>query len=231
MNKLKDRFSAKNITGVAVLLALVIVLQAVGGTISLPGGVQLNFTLIPIVLGTILFGEWVGAFLGLACGTVVVISLASQTGGFFSDVFLRTPVVTTLTCLVKTTVAGYLAGLFYKLIAKKSEIAGVFVASETVPVINTLLFIVGCVIMELSGDLLRIEGYEGTNFIFFLLVVLVSFNFFIELGINLVCAPALNRVIKVIEKRTTKAIPLVDEEVSSEEEEEISNEIDDSEVE
>ena len=143
MNNFKDRFSAKNITGVAVLLALVIVLQAVGGTISLPGGVQLNFTLIPIVLGAILFGEWVGGFLGLACGVVVVISLASGTAGFFSDVFLRTPVVTTLTCLIKTSVAGYLAGLFYRLIAKKSKIAGVFVASATVPIINTALFIVG----------------------------------------------------------------------------------------
>ncbi len=221
MNNFKDRFSAKNITGVAVLLALVIVLQAVGGTISLPGGVQLNFTLIPIVLGAILFGEWVGGFLGLACGVVVVISLASGTGGFFSDVFLRTPVITTLTCLIKTSVAGYLAGLFYRLIAKKSKIAGVFVASATVPIINTALFIVGCTIMELSGDLLRIEGYEGTNFIFFLLVVLVSFNFFIELGINLVFAPALDRVIRVVEKRVSKNY---NEEVETEE---VSKEKDD----
>ena len=58
-----NKLSAKQITGIAVLLALVIVLQSLGGTIVI-GAVQLNFTLIPIVLGAILFGPLVGAFLG-----------------------------------------------------------------------------------------------------------------------------------------------------------------------
>ena len=49
MNK-EQFFSAKRVTGMAVLLALVIVLQAFGGTVSF-GPVQLNFTLLPIVLG------------------------------------------------------------------------------------------------------------------------------------------------------------------------------------
>ena len=58
MNK-KELFSARNLSYTAVLLALVIVLQAVGGTISI-GVVQLNFTLVPIVLGAILFGPVMG---------------------------------------------------------------------------------------------------------------------------------------------------------------------------
>ena len=65
----KLTFTSKQITGIAVLLALVIVLQAVGGTVSI-GPVQLNFTLIPLVLGAIIFGPWVGALLGFACSMV-----------------------------------------------------------------------------------------------------------------------------------------------------------------
>ena len=54
-------FTAKQIAGISVLLALVIVLQAVGGSIII-GPISLNFTLIPIVLGGILFGAFVGGF-------------------------------------------------------------------------------------------------------------------------------------------------------------------------
>ena len=57
----KLNLSAKTITGLAVLTALVIVLQTFGGAIVI-GPVQLNFTLIPIVLGAILFGAWGGLF-------------------------------------------------------------------------------------------------------------------------------------------------------------------------
>lgn len=57
-------FSAKRITGLAVLLALVVVLQAALGTISI-GAVQLNFSLIPIVLGAVLYGAVAGGLLGL----------------------------------------------------------------------------------------------------------------------------------------------------------------------
>ena len=78
----KGVFSAKRVTGIAVLLALVIVLQAIGGTILI-GAVQLNFTLIPIVLGAILFGAGVGGFLGFACGGVVLIQVITGSAPFY----------------------------------------------------------------------------------------------------------------------------------------------------
>ena len=79
----KKGLSAKQITGIAVLLALVIVLQAFGGTIAI-GAVQLNFTLIPIVLGAILFGPYIGAFLGFACGVVVFIQVVMGMVPFYA---------------------------------------------------------------------------------------------------------------------------------------------------
>ena len=102
-------FTAKQIAGIAVLLALVIVLQAVGGSISI-GAVSLNFTLIPIVLGGILFGATVGAILGFACGVVVLIQVIMGLNPFYLAIWANDPVVTTLTCLLKTTVAGILCG-------------------------------------------------------------------------------------------------------------------------
>ena len=57
-------FSAKRVTGLAVLLALVIVLQLWGNNIKI-GATGLSFVLVPIVLGGVLFGPSAGAFLGL----------------------------------------------------------------------------------------------------------------------------------------------------------------------
>ncbi len=196
----KKFFSAKNIAYLAVLLALVIVLQAVGGTITF-GTVSLNFTLIPIALGARLFGVWGGAFLGLACGIVVLIQVIIG-GGFYSVIWLGSPVITTLTCLVKTTAAGAVAGVMYRLVAKKNKYAATFVAAGLVPFINTALFIIGCLCM--SDVLTAAYGVSGGDLLVFILVQLITFNFFIEFALNMLLSPAIHRVIAVVERSIIK---------------------------
>ncbi|MBQ8291761.1 MAG: ECF transporter S component [Clostridia bacterium] len=191
----KDFFSAKRITGMAVLLALVIVLQAFGGTVAI-GAVQLNFTLIPIVLGAILFGPLIGAFLGFACGVVVLIQVIMGMVPFYVLIWTNDPVVTTLTCIVKTKAEGLISGLLFKWISGKNELAAVFVASGIVPVVNTLLFIVGCLFMKAVNVM---AGEQ--NLLAFILVGIVTFNFFVEFAINLLVAPALHRVIGIIDRQ------------------------------
>ena len=197
--KRKEKVSAKEITGIAVLLALVIVLQTFGGTISI-GAVQLNFTLIPIVLGAIVFGAWVGAFLGLACGIVVLIQVIMGAVPFYALIWANDPMATFFTCIVKTTAAGFLAGFAYRLLAQKNETVAIFFASGLVPIVNTAIFIVGCLFMTNS-----VYGMAGSqNVLVFILVGLVTFNFFIEFAINLLVAPALQRVISVVTKGNKK---------------------------
>ena len=188
-------FSARNVTSLAILIALVVVLQTFGGAINI-GPVQLNFTLIPIALGAILLGPLAGLILGFACGVVVAIQVILGLVPFYVLIWTETPVVALLTCVVKTTVAGYIAGLIFKIFRKKNFYISVFVAAALVPIINTALFIVGClgmweVMVSLAG---------GTNVLGFILVSLVTFNFFVELAINLLCAPALYKVIKVVDR-------------------------------
>ena len=150
--KKESFFSAWRVAGMGVLLALVVVLQAFGGTVSI-GAVQLNFTLIPIVLGAIVFGPWIGGFLGLACGVVVLIQVIIGAVPFYALIWTNDPIATTLTCLVKTTAAGIVAGFIYEWISKKNSLVAVFVASGIVPVVNTALFIVGCLFMTAVGGM------------------------------------------------------------------------------
>lgn len=186
-------FSAKNITVLGVLLALVIVLQVFGGVINV-GPVQLNFTLIPIVLGALVLGPIAGALLGFACGVVVAIQVIMGLVPFYTLIWSESPIMAMLTCLVKTTVAGWLSGVVYKKLANKNRYAAVFIASAIVPVVNTSLFILGCLGMWNAIASMA----SGSNVFGYILVSIVTYNFFLELAVNLLVAPALYRVIKAV---------------------------------
>ncbi len=192
-------FSAKYVTTLAILLALVIVLQSFGAVINI-GAVQLNFTLIPIVLGAIVLGPLGGGILGFACGIVVWIQVIMGLVPFYALIWTKTPVMATLTCIVKTTVAGWVAGLLFKWLAPKNKYAAVFIAAGVVPVINTGLFILGC--LGMWDAIASIAG--GKNLFGYILVSLVTFNFFIEFALNILVSPALHTVYRVVEKQFRK---------------------------
>ena len=197
--KKKGFFSTKNVATLSVLLALVIVLQAFGGAFNI-GAVTLNFTLIPIVLGAIVLGAGAGAFLGLASGVVVLIQVILAPAGFYFIIWSNSPLVTAMICLVKTTVAGYVSGLLFKWLEKKNLYVAIFVSSGIVPIINTALFVLGCLCM--ADTIALMAG--GTNVLLYILVSLVTFNFFAELAVNLLVAPGLHTVYKVVEKQFKK---------------------------
>ncbi|MBR2341197.1 MAG: ECF transporter S component [Clostridia bacterium] len=191
---MKNSFTSKQIAGVAVLLALVIALQSFSAVIPL--GTLPNFALVPIVLGAIMFGPIMGAFLGLACGVVVLAQVIAGGSPFYVLIWTNDPIVTALTCLVKTTAAGLVGGYLYAWLEKKNKLVATFVTAGAVPVINTLIFIIGCLFMTNS-----VYGMaDGQNVLIFILVGLVGFNFFFEFAFNLFFSPALNRVIEIVEK-------------------------------
>ncbi|MCH5172506.1 MAG: ECF transporter S component [Erysipelotrichales bacterium] len=169
------------IAGLSMLTALTIVLTYVSDYIAI-GSISINLSLIPIVLAAIIYGPYAGLFMGLVNGAVVMASPYTQ--AFFASNAIGTVVV----CLLKTAIAGFVASYIYKLLSKKNEVVGIIASSIAVPIINTSLFILGSLIFFKGG-------FES------LVTIFVSFNFLIELAINIILAPALIRVIKVVEKK------------------------------
>ena len=103
-----------------------------------------------------------------------------------------------LICLVKGTAAGFLAGLTYEALAKKSRLAGVITAGIVCPVVNTGLFILGMLLC--FYDVLS-SWASGASLIYYLIFGLTGVNFLIELAVNLILSSTLVRIIKVGEKR------------------------------
>lgn len=200
MEKVKKNtlFNARYIATLGVLMALVIVLQAFGGSFTI-GPVALNFSLIPVALGALVLGPVAGAILGLGNGIVVLIQVIQGLSPFYVLIWTESPVITTLICLFKVTVAGFVAGLVFKLISRKNVYAATFVAAALIPVVNTTLFILGCLCMY--DTIYMMYDASTMNIFVYICVTLVTFNFFVELAINLIVAPALNAVYNVVSKQ------------------------------
>ena len=204
-------FSARNITFLAVLVALVVILQLWGSTIPIGvAGLNLSFVLVPVTLGAILLGPVAGIILGFVFGFVVLMTGVTGANFFTAYVLNDSPFFTTLTVLLKGMVAGGVAGLLYNIIKKKNKYVAVFVAAAIVPILNTGIFILGALCM--SGSLKTFVSnympeFNGRNIMYIIIVGLVTINFFIELAINLICAPALNTVENVIERQIVKKAP------------------------
>ena len=100
---------------------------------------------------------------------------------------------------MKATAAGALAGIVYSLVSKKNKTAAVFSAAAIAPVVNTSLFIVGALFMS---DTLNANFVQsGTSVMYFLIIGCAGINFIVEFAINLLLAPSVYRIIKVVKKQ------------------------------
>ena len=188
--------STRRLVGLAIFTAIVMVLQVVA-TFVKPGAFPLNLTLIPIVVGAAIYGPGAGAFLGGVFGFVVV--FATVTGGDASAyiMFSARPFVTILLIMVKGILAGYCAGLVYRLFEANRPYWGVVVSAVVAPVVNTGIF---CLSMALFYRELLIQWAGGTSLVYFAIFGLTGVNFLMELGINMVLSPVIVRIIHIGKK-------------------------------
>ncbi len=192
----------------SILTAVVLVLQTIGTFFPIQIlGTNLNLTLIPIVLGAILLGPRAGVWLGLVSGVYIYVVGGVMGMDLFTNfLFINNPFITACICVFKTVVAGLLAGLVYRLVCKKNELAAVFVASIVTPLVNTGLFLAGSMIIldTITAFADSIPDFAGMDIMKFIFVVLIGKNFIAELLLNLLLAPALQRIIHIVGKRVSR---------------------------
>lgn len=181
----------RRMAGLSILTALVIVLQFIAEYIVI-SGVPITLTLVPIVVGSALYGVRGGAWLGGVFGVVVwLMSIVGidKTGAIL---WPMNPFATTLICVGKGLLAGLAAAVAYKLVSKKSGIGGVFAAAIVSPIVNTGLFIAGVLVFFRS----TLEVWAGgANIVYFIIFGLCGINFLIEMALNLVLSSIIERII------------------------------------
>ena len=180
----------KNMVGVSLFTAIVVVLQFLGGGIKAGGMFSISLVLVPIVVGAAAYGWQAGAWLGFAFGVAVLLS--GDAAAFLVIDFMATVFVV----LLKGTVCGLVAGLVYKALSGMSNRLAVYAAAILCPVCNTGIFLLGCqfFFLETVSEWGRALGFEDVYAYMFL--GLAGINFLIEVVVNIVLAPVIIRLIK-----------------------------------
>ena len=193
----KSFFTAKNVTILGVLTAIIVVLQIFGSYFRI-GTISLSFVLVPIVIGGILTGVIGGTILGFIFGVITLVMGIVGADQFTFILFSDHPFLTILTCVIKGSAAGFMSGFVYKLLKDKNLTLSTFAASAVAPIVNTGLFIVGafCMADTLNSNFVA----ENSNVVYFIFIGCAGINFLIELAINLVLAPSICKIIKAVKR-------------------------------
>ena len=181
----EKRMNTRKMVLGAIMTALVIILQFMGAFVRF-GPFSISLVLIPIVIGAAECGAAIGAWLGFVFGIVV---LASGDAAAFLAV---NALGTVITVLLKGTLCGLCAGLVYKCFSKINRYVAVVAAAVVCPVVNTGVFLIGCLVFFMD----TVSAWAGGEAVWkYMIFVLVGSNFLFELGSNIIVSPAIVRIL------------------------------------
>lgn len=184
--------------GIALLMALVIVLQMLSGIIPPVAGFPISLVLIPIILGAAIYGVQGGAILGAAFGVIVFINCVNGTDPGGAMVFQANPVLCFLVVMGKGILAGIASALLFRVMHKCNTYLSMLCAAIICPVVNTGTFI-GCMLLFFK-DVLAAWA-EGGDILAYVLTGLILVNFVPELIINIAFSPAGNTILHAVQKK------------------------------
>lgn len=189
----------------SMLAALVVVLQLLSALIPpIAGMVSITLTLIPVVIGAILFGKKGGAMLGFVFGLIVLINCIAGLDPGGNILWTVNPILTALLCIIKGVAAGFVPAAVYSAVMKDEKIGDkaksplTLVAAVLAPVVNTSIFVVGMLLF--FKDTLTVWA-NGEPILSYILVGLAGINFTIEFLINILLTPAIIRIVDVVKKK------------------------------
>ncbi len=187
MNTQVRRQRTEKLVLAALLTALVVLLQYLGAFVRF-GPFSISLVLIPIVIGAATCGAGIGAWLGFVFGVVVLVSGDAAA-------FLAVDVIgTVITVLVKGTACGLIAGLVYKALEKVNMWVAVIAAALVCPIVNTGVFLIGCLIFFMDTITVWAGGSNVGHYIIF---GLVGGNFLFEVLFNIVLSPVVVRLLDI----------------------------------
>ena len=187
----------ERMVGIALLMALVVLMQFLSGIIPPIGGFAISLVLIPIVLGAAIYGPGAGALLGATFGTVVYINCVTGADPGGAMVFQANPVLCLLVVMGKGILAGVASGWAYKLLKGKNPYIAMLCAAVVCPLVNTGVFVASMFAFFIE---VLSAWASGGDLVGYVLTGLIVANFVPELIINMVFSPAGQRIMGVVKK-------------------------------
>ncbi len=153
-------------------------------------GLEITFTMVPIAIGAALYGPSVGAILGGVFGVVSFLQCLGYSP-FGAALFGINPYLTALVCIPTRILAGFLAGLAYKIAMKllNNKYIGCVAASLIAPLLNTVFFMGTLVLCFYNSEYIQsFVTYLGAVNPFMFIILFVGINGLVELACGVIIA-------------------------------------------
>lgn len=141
MNRRK-KYDVRFLTQMALLVAIEIVMKAIGlGSVPV-GPLYMSFLTVPVAVGAIVLGPLAGAILGGVFGFVSFLDAIKGASIMTSNLLAVSPVHTFVLCFGMRVMMGACVGLVYQGMTRicKNSAVNCFVTSLSAPLLNTLFF-------------------------------------------------------------------------------------------
>ena len=174
---MKTNQDLRTLTRLALLVAIELVMKAVGlGSVPM-GPLYMSFLTLPIAVGAITMGPMAGAVLGGVFGAVSFYDAATGASAMTGALFQVSPLHTFILCVGMRMLMGLLVGLIFQGL-KKADHKGTwsyFVSSMAAPGLNTLLFMGYIVLAFYNCDYVQsLVANKGASNPFMFVVLLVG---------------------------------------------------------
>lgn len=174
---MKTNQDLRTLTRLALLVAIELVMKAVGlGSVPM-GPLYMSFLTLPIAVGAITMGPMAGAVLGGVFGAVSFYDAVTGASAMTGALFQVSPLHTFVLCVGMRVLMGVLVGLIFQGL-KKADHKGTwsyFVSSMAAPGLNTLLFMGYIVLAFYNCDYVQsLVANKGAANPFMFVVLLVG---------------------------------------------------------
>ena len=162
MEKRKSSFTIGRIVHLAVLIAIIIVMEVTGIGLIKTMGLELTIMHIPVIIGAIILGPTSGAVLGGAFGLLSFLQCVTGKSPFGAVLFGVNPIFTFLVCIPTRMLMGWLCGLIFKALRKPEwsrTVVSFAAAGISGALLNTVFFMTALIL--LFGQTEFIMGFRG----------------------------------------------------------------------
>ena len=177
MNKRNQKTLRLTVAGMLIALEIIMAFTPIGYLKI--GLLSITFMTVPVIIGAVTNGLWMGTVLGLTFGVTSFVQCFGM-DAFGTTLFGLNPIGTFIMCICTRTLMGFLCALIYKGLSKTKAPAGVQVgiSAFSAPFLNTAFFVPCLILFFWKTEYIQSIA-AGANVLKFI-VTLVGVNGIVE---------------------------------------------------
>ena len=206
---MKKNYDLLTLMQLAMLIAIQLVMKAIGlGSVPV-GPLYMSFLTLPIAVGAILIGPAAGAVLGGVFGAVSFYDAITGGSVMTSALFQVSPMHTFVLCVVTRVLMGFCTGLVFAAVKKfdHQRSWSYFAGSISAPLLNTLFFMGYIVLVFYNTDFVQgLVASKGASNPIMFVVLLVGMQGVIEAAACGVLGAVICKALSVVLRNQVKTI-------------------------